>query len=76
MIDDPGEAARAMPTACWWSKAVLVIVVLALELGGIAVTNTMVMAVLERERELALLSAVGWSRSRVAGADPRRGRGE
>jgi putative ABC transport system permease protein len=67
VISDPGAAARADANTQLVSKAVLVIVVLALALGGIAVTNTMVMAVLERESELALLSAVGWSRSRVAG---------
>jgi putative ABC transport system permease protein len=66
-INDPGEAARADANSLLVSKAVLVIVVLALAIGGIAVTNTMVMAVLERERELALLSAVGWKPSRVAG---------
>lgn len=38
------------------------IAVLALVLGGIAVTNTMAMAVLERRRELALQAAIGWSR--------------
>jgi putative ABC transport system permease protein len=67
VIGDPGQAARADANSLLISKAVLVIVVLALAIGGIAVTNTMVMAVLERERELALLSAVGWDSSRVAG---------
>ncbi len=67
VIDDPGEAARADANSLLISKAVLVIVVLALAIGGIAVTNTMAMAVLERESELALLSAVGWKPSRVAG---------
>jgi len=66
-IADPGAAARADANSLLISKAVLVIVVLALAIGGIAVTNTMVMAVLERERELALLSAVGWRPGRVAG---------
>jgi putative ABC transport system permease protein len=66
-INDPGQAARADANSLLVSKAVLVIVVLSLAIGGIAVTNTMVMAVLERERELALLSAVGWSPPRVAG---------
>src|SRR5581483_3670229 len=45
-------------------KAVTIIAALALILGGLGVANTM--AVLERERELALLHAVGWQRPRVA----------
>jgi putative ABC transport system permease protein len=48
------------------TKAVTIIAALALILGGLGVTNTMAMAVLERERELALLSAVGWRRLRIA----------
>ena len=43
-----------------------IIATLALILGGLGVTNTMAMAVLERERELALLNAVGWRRRRIA----------
>ena len=50
-IADPGAAARADANSELISKAVLVIVVLALAIGGIAVTNTMVMAVMERERD-------------------------
>ncbi|MFN8218413.1 MAG: ABC transporter permease [Solirubrobacterales bacterium] len=46
--------------------AVDVIAALALIVGGLGVSNTMAMAVLERERELALLSAVGWRRWRIA----------
>lgn len=45
--------------------AVNVIAALALIVGGLGVSNTMAMAVLERERELALLSAVGWRRWRI-----------
>ncbi|MFN8160844.1 MAG: ABC transporter permease [Solirubrobacterales bacterium] len=47
-------------------KAVTIIAALALIVGGLGVANTMAMAVLERERELALLSAVGWRRMRIA----------
>lgn len=65
-ISNPGEAARSNPGFEIVTKAVLVIAVLALVLGGIAVTNTMAMAVLERRRELALMAAVGWSRTQVA----------
>ncbi|MGB7587325.1 MAG: ABC transporter permease [Solirubrobacterales bacterium] len=60
-ISNPGEAARANPGFEIVTKAVLVIAVLALILGAIAVTNTMAMAVLERQRELALMAAIGWS---------------
>jgi putative ABC transport system permease protein len=35
-------------------------------IGGIAVTNTMIMAVLERQSEFGLLAAVGWSPRQVA----------
>ncbi len=65
-IANPGEAARANPSFEIVSKAVLVIAVLALVLGAIAVTNTMAMAILERQRELALMGAIGWSPHQVA----------
>ena len=42
------------------------IVIIALVIGAISVTNTMAMSVLERQGELALLSTVGWSDARVA----------
>ena len=65
-IANPGEAARANPALEVVTKAVLVIAILALVLGAIAVTNTMAMAVLERQRELALMGAIGWSPRQVA----------
>jgi putative ABC transport system permease protein len=64
-IANPGQAARANPSFEIVTKAVLVIAALALVLGAIAVTNTMAMAVLERQRELALLGAIGWSPRQV-----------
>jgi putative ABC transport system permease protein len=60
-ISDPGEAVRAGANSQLINKAVFFIVVLALIIGGLAVANTMLAAVLERRREMALLSTVGWS---------------
>jgi putative ABC transport system permease protein len=60
------DAARAGANGQLVRNAVSIIAALALIMGGLGVTNTMAMAVLERRRELALLSAVGWQRLRVA----------
>jgi putative ABC transport system permease protein len=60
-IADPGEAVRAGASTVLISKAVLLVVVLALIIGGLTVANTMLAAVLERRRELALLATIGWS---------------
>jgi putative ABC transport system permease protein len=60
-ISDPGEAVRAGANTELIGKAVLLIVVLALIFGALAVANTMLAAVIERRRELALLSTIGWS---------------
>jgi putative ABC transport system permease protein len=60
-IADPGEAVRAGASTVLITKAVLLMAVLALIIGALAVANTMLAALLERRRELALLSAIGWS---------------
>ena len=60
-ISDPGEAVRAASSTVLITKAVLLMAVLALIIGALAVANTMQAALLERRRELALLSAIGWS---------------
>jgi putative ABC transport system permease protein len=65
-IGDPDELDRADANTRLIDKAVIVIVVLALIIGGISVTNTMLMAVLERQRELGVLAAVGWSPRQIA----------
>lgn len=60
-ISEPSEAVRAGANSQLIANAVLLIVVLALIIGGLAVANTMLAAVLERRRELALLATIGWS---------------
>src|SRR5205807_7806278 len=61
LIANPGEAVRAGANTIVISKAVVLIVVLALIIGALAVANMMLAAVLERRRELALLTTIGWS---------------
>jgi putative ABC transport system permease protein len=65
-IGDADEAVRAGANTVLISKAVLLIVVLALIIGTLAVANTMLAAVLERRRELALLATIGWSGPQLA----------
>lgn len=60
-ISRPGQAARAGVNSQLISNAVGLIVVLALIIGVLAVANTMLAAILERRRELALLATIGWS---------------
>ena len=60
------DAERAGANGQLVRNVVTIIAALALIVGGLGVTNTMAMAVLERRRELALLSAMGWQRLRVA----------
>jgi putative ABC transport system permease protein len=66
VISNPQQALRAGANGTLISKAILVIVVIALIVGAIGVANTMAMSIIERQGELALLSTVGWSPARVA----------
>ncbi len=66
VITDPEQALRAGANSTLISKAILVIVVIALIVGAISVANTMAMSIMERQAELGLLSTVGWSPVRVA----------
>ena len=66
VITDPQQALRAGANGTLISKAILVIVVIALIVGAISVANTMAMSIMERQGELGLLSTVGWSPARVA----------
>jgi putative ABC transport system permease protein len=65
VISDSEQASRAGANGALIDNAVTAIIVVALIIGGIGVTNTMFMAVVERQGELALLSTVGWSSLRV-----------
>jgi putative ABC transport system permease protein len=67
VIGTADEATRVGANGDLVRKTVDIVAALALIVGGLGVTNTMAMAVLERQRELALLSAVGWRRVRIAG---------
>ncbi|HOU12990.1 MAG TPA: ABC transporter permease [Anaerolineae bacterium] len=51
-----------MMKASTWGIALMAIVV-----GGLGMTNTMVMSVIERTREIGVLRALGWRRRRVLG---------
>jgi putative ABC transport system permease protein len=66
IIGTPDDAVRAGANGSLIRNAVRIIGALALIVGGLGVANTMAMAVLERQRELALLSAVGWPPVRIA----------
>jgi putative ABC transport system permease protein len=65
-ITEPGQVERIDTNALLISKATVVLGALALVLGAIVVMNTTLMAVLERQRDFALLVAVGWPMSHVA----------
>jgi putative ABC transport system permease protein len=65
-ISQPGQVSRVDTNSLLVRQAAGVFVALALLIGGIAVMNTMLMAVFERRSEFALLLAVGWPRRLVA----------
>jgi putative ABC transport system permease protein len=72
-ISQPGQVSRVDTNSLLVRKAAVVFAALAVVIGGIAVMNTMLMAVFERRSEFALLLAIGWPRRLVAGLVLRQG---
>ncbi|MGC9221048.1 MAG: ABC transporter permease [Solirubrobacteraceae bacterium] len=66
VIGDGVQASRAGVNSQMLTNMSLVLAVVALIVGGIGVTNTMLTAVIERRSEFALLAAVGWSGWQIA----------
>jgi len=65
-ISEPGQAVRIDTSSRVIVSTGWIISLLALIVGGIAVTNTMAMSVFERIREIGILRAVGWRTARIA----------
>ena len=65
-VTEPGQAVKIDTSSRVIVSTGWIISLLALIVGGIAVTNTMAMAVFERIREIGILRAVGWPTRRIA----------